>query len=138
MNRQDYPQTDQARTWSSTLAVLLNGRPVDRITLPDDPADARGVLSHLAGVEHGSHGELVDGMIVLTDRDRAVLAAGGPMVLRLAVPDDAPQRGRPLHLRRDDGRNAAGPDHRDPHAGSLARPIWESIPTRSLAVPAGP
>ncbi len=70
--------------------VLVNGRPVDRITLPDDAADARGVLSHLAGVEQGSHGELVDGMIVLTDRDRAVLAAGGPMVLRLAVPDDAP------------------------------------------------
>ena len=53
VNRQDYPQTDQARTWSSTLAILVNGRPVDRITLPDDSADARGVLSHLAGVEHG-------------------------------------------------------------------------------------
>ena len=78
VNRQDYPQTDQARTWSSTLAISVNGRPVDRITLPDDSADARGVLSHLAGVEPGSHGELVDGLVVLTDRDRAVLATPAP------------------------------------------------------------
>ena len=49
----------------------FNGRPIERITLPDDAADARGVLSHLAGVEHGSHGELVDGMVMLTDSDRA-------------------------------------------------------------------
>ena len=39
--------------------------PIERIDLPDDAADARGVLSHLAGVEHGSHGELVDGLIAL-------------------------------------------------------------------------
>ena len=71
VNRQDYPQTDIARTWPSSLAVSLNGRLVERINLPDDPADARGVLSHLAGVEHGSHGELVDGKIDLTDLDRA-------------------------------------------------------------------
>jgi hypothetical protein len=92
-NRQDYPQTDQARTWPSTLALLVNGRPVDRVTLPDDAADARGVLSHLAGVEHGSHGELVDGMVTLTEQDRAGLAEGLPMVLRLAVPADAPKKG---------------------------------------------
>ncbi len=120
-NRQDYPQTDLARTWSSTLAILLNGRPVDRITLPDDAADARGVLSHLAGVEHGSHGELVDAMVVLTDRDRAILAAGEPMVLRLAVPDDAPQRGRALYFRRDNWRNAARPDDRNSYAGCFTR-----------------
>ncbi len=71
INRQDYPQTDTARTWRSTLAVSLNDRLVGRIDLPDDAADARGVLSHLAGVEHGSHGELVDGKIDLTDLDRA-------------------------------------------------------------------
>jgi hypothetical protein len=93
VNRQDYPQTDLARTWPSTLVLLVNGRPVDRVTLPDDPADARGVLSHLAGIDHGSHGELVDGMVTLTDRDRAGLAEGLPMLLRLAVPDDAPKKG---------------------------------------------
>jgi predicted transcriptional regulator len=93
VNRQDYPQTDMARTWPSSLAVSLNGRLVERINLPDDPADARGVLSHLAGVEHGSHGELVDGKIDLTELDRARLSAGEPLVLRLSVPDDATHPG---------------------------------------------
>ena len=93
VNRQDYPQTDMMRTWRSTLDVLLNGRKIDRIELPDDAADARGVLSHLAKVEPGSHGELVDGLATLTDRDRALLAAGEPLVLRLAVPADSPHAG---------------------------------------------
>ena len=94
VNRQDYPQTDAgahlaARRWPCPSTAGS----IERIKLPDDPADARGVLSHLAGVEHGSHGELVDGMITLTDGDRARLAAGEPLVLRLAVPDDAPHAG---------------------------------------------
>jgi hypothetical protein len=93
VNRQDYPQTDAARTWTSTLVVSVNGRPGDRITLPDDSADARGVLSHLAGLEHGSHGELADGMVKLSDRDRAGLEAGEPLVLRLEVPDNTPHAG---------------------------------------------
>jgi hypothetical protein len=93
VSRQDFPQTDMARTWPSTLALSINGRSVDQITLPDDAADARGVLSHLTGVEHGSHGELVDGMVTLTDRDRDGLAAGEPLVLRLAVPDNAAHAG---------------------------------------------
>jgi hypothetical protein len=93
VNRQDYPQTDTARAWTTTLAVSINGRLNERIVLPDDPADARGVLSHLAGVEHGSHGELVDGMVTLNDNDRARLLAGEPLLLRLAVPADAPHAG---------------------------------------------
>ncbi len=88
-NRQDYPQTDASRQWPSTLAVTFNDRLIERLTLPDDPADARGVLSHLAGVEHGSHGELVDGLITLTPADRARIKAGEPMILRLSVPADA-------------------------------------------------
>ena len=51
------------------------------------------MLSHLAGVEHGSHGELVDGLITLNDSDRAGMKAGEPLILRLAVPDDAPHAG---------------------------------------------
>ena len=93
VNRQDYPQTDATRPWSSTLSVSFNGRPIERLSLPDDPADARGVLSHLARVEPGSHGELVDGLVTLNDRDRAQIAAGKPMIIRLAVPNDAPQAG---------------------------------------------
>jgi predicted transcriptional regulator len=93
VNRQDYPQTDAARQWTSTLAVTFNDRLIERLTLPDDPANARGVLSHSAGVEYGSHGELVDGLITLDDNDRARMKAGEPMILRLSVPDDAPQAG---------------------------------------------
>jgi hypothetical protein len=93
VNRQDYPQTDAARSWSSTLSVSFNGRVIERLALPDDPADARGVLSHLAGIEPGSHGELVDGVVTLEDSDRARLAAGQPLIIRLAVPNDAPQAG---------------------------------------------
>ena len=136
-SRQDYPQTDQARTWSSTLVVLVNGRPVDRITLPDDSADARGVLSHLAGVEQGSHGELVDGMIVLTDKDRAVLDAGGPMVLRLAVPDDAPQRGGLCIFGANTGEMPLDPTIEIHTRDALPEDLGVD-PNRSLAVPAGP
>jgi predicted transcriptional regulator len=71
----------------------LNGRAIDRIELPDDPADARGVLSHLAKIEHGSHGELADGKVTITDLDRARLAAGEPLVLRLSVPQDSDNAG---------------------------------------------
>ncbi len=89
VSKQDNPQTDAARTWPSTLAVFLNGREAERITLPDDPADARGVLSHLRRVDHGSHGELVDGLIRLTDADRQLLEAGEPLVFRLSIPAGA-------------------------------------------------
>ena len=73
--------------------MSLYGRLIERMELLDDAADARGVLSHLAGVEHGSHGELVDGKFDLTDVDRARLAAGEPLILRLAVPSDSPHPG---------------------------------------------
>ena len=95
--------------------MTFNGdRPIGS-TLPDDAADGRGVLSHLAGVEHGSHGELVDGQIDLTDQDRARLNAGGPLVLRLGVPDDAPHAG---------GLASSG---RRPASCRWIRP-WKSIP----------
>jgi hypothetical protein len=136
-NRQDYPQTDLARTWSSTLAIMLNGRPVDRITLPDDAADARGVLSHLAGVEHGSHGELVDAMVVLSDRDRAILAAGEPMVLRLAVPDDAPQRGGLCIFGATTGEMPLDPTI-EIHTRDVLPADLAVDPNRSPAIPAGP
>jgi hypothetical protein len=87
-NRQDYPQTD-VRTWPTTVSLTVNGREITRQDLPDDPADARGVLSHLARVDHGSHGEVVSLGGALPDDVRADLAAGKPLVLRLAVPDDA-------------------------------------------------
>ena len=51
-------------------------------------------MCHLqAGVEHGSHGELADGLVSLTDADRAGLEAGEPLVLRFAVSNDATHPG---------------------------------------------
>ena len=136
-NRQDYPQTDAARPWSSTLAVSFNGRLVERLTLPDDPADARGVLSHLAGVEHGSHGELVDGLIALNDADRARLSQGEVLNLRLAVPNDAPQAGGLTIFGANTGEMPLEPTleihTRDPLPVNLG-----VVPDRAIALPPGP
>jgi hypothetical protein len=88
----DYPQTDE-RKWPSTLEVSLNGEAVHREALEDDPADARGVLSHLARFEHGSYGELSEVEVKLSDAVKAALADGRPLLLKLAVPDDADHAG---------------------------------------------
>ena len=37
----------------------MGGQEFEPIDLPDDPADARGVLSHQAAFHHGSYGYLV-------------------------------------------------------------------------------
>ncbi len=137
VNRQDYPQTDAARPWASTLAVSFNDRPIERLTLPDDPADARGVLSHVAGVEHGSHGELVNGLITLNDGDRARMKAGEPMILRLAVPNDAPQAGGLCIFGANTGELPLDPTL-DIHTRD---PLPESLgvePDTPVARPAGP
>ena len=89
---QDYPQTD-TRTWPSTLEVSFNGKPIGREDLEDDPADARGVLSHLARRDPGSHGELIEFGGDLPEAVQSDLLKGKPLVLRLAVPDDAKNAG---------------------------------------------
>jgi hypothetical protein len=137
VNRQDYPQSDAARQWTSTLSVTFNDRPIESLTLPDDPADARGVLSHLARVEHGSHGELVDGMIALNDSDRARLKAGEPLILRLSVPNDAPHPGGLCIYGADTGELPLDPTL-DIHTRD---PLPEKLGTRpdaSVARPGGP
>jgi hypothetical protein len=137
VNRQDCPQTDAARTWPSTLVVSVNGRPVDRIALPDDPADARGVLSHLAGVEPGSHGELADGMVTLTDRDRTGLDGGEPVVLRLGVPDDAPHAGGLCLFGADTGELPLDPTL-EIHTRDPVTLDPKINPSDSIAIPARP
>jgi hypothetical protein len=91
-NKLDNPQTD-ARTWPSTLEVTINGESVARFDVADDPADARGVLSHVARVDHGSFGGLVRVKADLPRSAQADLAAGKPLELRLSVPADAPNAG---------------------------------------------
>jgi hypothetical protein len=86
-NPQDYPQTDQTE-WPTSVALEVDGQPFGHADLPDDPADARGVLSHLKAVEHGSFGELVEVGGDLKDDAKAALAGGEPLTLRLVVPAD--------------------------------------------------
>jgi hypothetical protein len=94
VNPLDNPQTDH-RTWPSEVLVSLNGRPLGRVPLADDPADGRGVLSHLARADHGSFGEFIQ--LAVEGTDAAAIAgdlqAGKPLVLRLEVPADSPHPG---------------------------------------------
>ena len=92
ISKLDNPQTDE-RTWPSTIEIAINGHVTDRLPLADDPADARGVLSHLARVEHGSYGELIKSQGALPGAVQEGLADGNPLVLRLAVPEDADPAG---------------------------------------------
>ena len=55
----DYPQTDKDVTWPSDVTVSINGVTLATTTLADDPADARGVLSHQYRHHPGSFGWLV-------------------------------------------------------------------------------
>ncbi|MBN2476815.1 MAG: hypothetical protein JXB62_19565 [Pirellulales bacterium] len=54
----DYPQT-QSHKHPGTVKVRLLDRTLWEFELPDDPADARGVLSHQALYHGGSYGYLV-------------------------------------------------------------------------------
>ncbi len=60
--QQDYPQTD-GKTWPTDITVSVDGVPFKDITIDNDYADARGVLSHEAGYQHGSCGVVVDAPI---------------------------------------------------------------------------
>ena len=84
----DYPQTEQ-RKLPTEVTVWVNGVRLGRVDLPDDPADARGVLSlHPSDYwEPGSHGYLVN-----LEADEATTqrilgdAQGGRLLVRFEVP----------------------------------------------------
>jgi hypothetical protein len=86
--RRDHPQTD-VRKWPSRLSVAVDGKDASvqvaddqgshAGTLPDDPADARGVLSHYRHRDPGSYGYVVRA----TAKPDA--SAGDVLVLRLSV-----------------------------------------------------
>jgi hypothetical protein len=92
VNAQDNPQTD-TRKWPSTFELVFNGQRIVRRALIDDPADARGVLSHLARSRHGSYGELIRVSTAIPRTALADLAAGNPLLIRLSVPEDAEDAG---------------------------------------------
>ncbi|MGA2326492.1 MAG: sugar-binding domain-containing protein [Bryobacteraceae bacterium] len=51
----DYPQTDTCK-FPGMVRIQIGGADAGQVQLPDDPADVRGVLSHIAGVHPGSYG----------------------------------------------------------------------------------
>ncbi len=85
----DYPQTDGTK-FPSRVQVGLMGRQVAVWALPDDPADARGVLSHWAGAERGSYGYRCEATLELTPELRARLQRERVVPIRLTVPPDKP------------------------------------------------
>ncbi|MCX7926172.1 MAG: beta galactosidase jelly roll domain-containing protein [Fimbriimonadales bacterium] len=86
---EDYPQTD-GKKYPSRVLVEIAGERVARWELPDDPADARGVLSHWAGVERGSYGYLMEATLEMTPVLRARLQQDRQIRVRLIVPPDLP------------------------------------------------
>ena len=51
------PQTDN-ELWPSEVKIISNGTDIDTINLPNSPADARGALSYINGID-GKYGHLV-------------------------------------------------------------------------------
>jgi len=62
----DYPQT-QVRKHAGKVGIRMAGDELWQVELPDDPADARGVLSHQARYHHGSYGYLLRQRADLTE-----------------------------------------------------------------------
>jgi hypothetical protein len=94
MQATDQPQTEE-RKIPTDVTVSLNGVELATVRLPDDPADARGVLSHhLTQWDLGSYGFLTD-VAVPPERLAEVLAAAeeGTFTARFEVRKDAEKRG---------------------------------------------
>ncbi|MBC7510363.1 MAG: hypothetical protein H7320_16700 [Ferruginibacter sp.] len=78
--------TDET-TFPSIIQVLINGKKVKTVTLPDDPADHRGVLSWHSQLkdkklrEAGSYGYLVK--VPLSKKDLTQAAAQGFISIKI-------------------------------------------------------
>ncbi len=85
----DYPQTD-VKKWPSDVVLSINGTRIAEFTLEDDPADARGALSHHRGHQgsfgylttQSAAGEMLQQVIEKTTNDRTLR-------VRFEVPADA-------------------------------------------------
>ncbi len=85
-NPNAYPMTDETR-FPSEIKIYVNGREVKTMTLPDDPADHRGVLSWFAQKkdrklrEAGSYGYLIK--IPLGTEAIAAIRSEGKLKVRI-------------------------------------------------------
>ena len=76
-------------------------------------------------------------MVTLTERDRAGLAAGEPLLLRLGVPDDAPHAGGLCLFGADTGELPLDPTL-EIHTRDPLPPDLGVDPNAPIAIPAGP
>lgn len=83
----NYPQTEADRKFPTDVTVSLNEVVVGQVQLPDDPADARGVLSHHNGVDPGSYGFLTE-IVVDGAALQQALARQHTLLLRFTVPGE--------------------------------------------------
>ena len=81
----NYPQTEPGKETPSDVVITINGMEVGTIDLPDDPADARGVLSHHHQIDPGSYGFLKD-VVVAGDTLAAILQGATELHIRFTVP----------------------------------------------------
>ena len=83
----NYPQTEADRKFPSDVTISINDVVVGQVQLPDDPADARGVLSHHNGVDPGSYGFLTELVVDGTALQQA-LAGQHTLRVRFTVADE--------------------------------------------------
>lgn len=87
-NQNSYPMTDEKK-FASNLKVFVNGALVKTVTLEDDPADHRGILSWHNQLQNrklseaGSYGYMVK--ISLTKAQIKTLEKTGKLSLKLSV-----------------------------------------------------
>jgi hypothetical protein len=83
----NYPQTEEKK-YPTDLVLMINDVEVGHVRLPDDPADARGVLSHHRDYDPGSYGYLTE--IVLDgqhlEQVRSALKRNPTLNIRFVVP----------------------------------------------------
>ena len=90
----DCPQTDGLE-WPTDLAVSINGAPIAALTLENDFADARGILSHAAAYHHGSCGQLIDAPLTGEALNALLTALSNKrtITVRFEVPESAKNKG---------------------------------------------
>jgi hypothetical protein len=143
----DYPQTNKKTQWPTDLSVSVAGQEVLAKTLPDDPADARGVLSHVSQFHPGSYGWLVRAKIDVADHGDLLrtVAKTGRVPIRFEVSSKADHRGGLALFGTAAGRYPLDPtliitfaeDHQLPSDFRSAEPVAQDrlAAARSAVVP---
>ncbi len=94
----DYPQTD-VKKWPSTVNISVGGEQIMIQSLDDDPADARGVLSHVQQHHPGSYGILMEASVDRAQQPRILDGIirsaddAGALIVTFEVPASAEHKG---------------------------------------------